>query len=240
MLARKCPKCNAVWYTALPKCAFCGVEGVEQASSTHTGRLPEKPVPAAQPAPAPVEAAVAVAEATPVPPTSAEAAKAVEEKPAPGPVSAAAEPAPVLEAKPAAAEIVVAPVPRPEPGLSRLSPGEERPDPSTLPPAPRVPSAKAPVIFALLGLAACALLPVVILLQLNRIADIMALLAVAILLPFAPLAWSLGRRYEDRCIDLGFRPAASGRTGRLLGMAVTFLLAAVASGLAVLTALRKM
>jgi hypothetical protein len=240
MLARKCPKCSAVWYTALPKCAFCGVEGVEQASSTHTGRLPEKPVPAAQPKPEPIEAAVAVAEATPVPPTSAEAAKASEEKPAAEPVPVAAEPSPVLETKPAVAEIVEAPALRPEPGLTPLTPGEKRPDPSTLPSAPRIPSAKAPLIFALLGLAAGALLPVVTFLQLNRIEGIMALLAMAILIPFAPMAWGLGRRYEDRCIDLGFRPAAPGRSGRLLGMAVTFLLAAEASALAVLTALRRM
>jgi hypothetical protein len=235
MLARKCPKCSAVWYTALLKCAFCGIEGVEQASSTHTGRLPEKPAPAAQAMPEPLEAAVAVAEATPVPATSPEAAKAAEEK-----LAAAAEPAPVLETKPAAAEIVVAPAAGPEPGLTPLAPGEKRPDPSTLPPAPRIPSAKVPVIFALLGLAAGALLPVATFLHLNRIADIMALLAVAILVPFAPLAWGLGRRYEDRCIDLGFRPAAPGRTGRLLGMVVTFLLAAEASALAVLSALHRM
>jgi hypothetical protein len=235
MLARKCPKCSAVWYTALLKCAFCGIEGVEQASSTHTGRLPEKPAPATQALPEPLEAAVAVAEATPVPPTSAEAAKAGEEK-----AAAVPEPAPVLETKPAVAEIVEAPAARPEPGLTPLLAGEKRPDPATLPPAPRVPSAKVPVIFAVLGLAACALLPVLTFLQLNRIAGIMALLAVAALIPFAPLAWGLGRRYEDRCIDLGFRPAASGRTGRLLGMVVTFLMAAEASALAVLSALRRM
>jgi len=29
MAVRKCPKCGSVWYTALTKCAFCGVEGEE-------------------------------------------------------------------------------------------------------------------------------------------------------------------------------------------------------------------
>ena len=29
MGVRKCPKCGSVWYTALTKCAFCGVEGDE-------------------------------------------------------------------------------------------------------------------------------------------------------------------------------------------------------------------
>ncbi|HZE98224.1 MAG TPA: hypothetical protein VE981_14430 [Planctomycetota bacterium] len=221
MLAKKCPKCGAVWYTELPKCAFCGVEGVEQPSSTHTGRLPEKPAAA----PAPVEAAVAVVEAPPLPLAAAEATRAAEPSPEP---------------KPVAAEIVEPARLPPEPGLMSLSAAERRPDPRTLPPAPKVPSAKAPGICAGLALAACAVMPLPSFLQVERIPGILLLIALAILIPFAPLAWTLGRRYEDRCIDLGFRPAPAGRTGRLMGMIVTFLMAVEASALLVLTALRRM
>ncbi len=220
MLARKCPKCSAVWYTALLKCAFCGIEGEEQASSTHTGRLPEKAVPEAQPELEKRGADVAVAEATPVPATHADP----EPTPVP-PVKIEAPPAPVPVFAPVAA-------------LVPLDPAEKRPDPATLPPAPHVPSATMPVVFALLGLAACALLPVAAFLTLHRIATIFAYLAGATLLPFAPLAWFAGRRYEDRCIDLGFKPAASGRNGRILGMAVTILIALEGSVLAFVAAIR--
>ncbi|HLF93717.1 MAG TPA: hypothetical protein VJB14_09645, partial [Planctomycetota bacterium] len=75
-------------------------------------------------------------------------------------------------------------------------------------------------------------------LTLHRIATIFAYLAGAILLPFAPLAWFAGRRYEDRCIDLGFKPAAMGRTGGRLGMAVTILIALEGSVLAFVAAIR--
>lgn len=225
MLARKCPKCSAVWYTALLKCAFCGIEGEEQVSSTHTGRLPEKAVPEAQPELEKKAADVAVAEATPIPPTHAD--------PEPTPVP----PLPVkIEAPPPPPAPVLAPAP--VAALVPLEPAEKRPDPSTLPAAPRVPSAKVPVVLALLGLAACALLPVAAFLSLHRIATIFAYLAGAILLPFAPLAWLTGRRYEDRCIDLGFKPAAMGRTGGRLGMAVTILVALEGSVLAFVAAIR--
>ncbi|HLF92066.1 MAG TPA: hypothetical protein VJB14_01280, partial [Planctomycetota bacterium] len=134
MLARKCPKCSAVWYTALLKCAFCGIEGEEQVSSTHTGRLPEKAVPEAQPEPEKKAADVAVAEATPIPPTHTD--------PEPTPV------APVkVEAPPAPAPVFA---PAPVAALVPLDPAEKRPDPATLPPAPHVPSAKVPVVLALL------------------------------------------------------------------------------------------
>jgi hypothetical protein len=232
MLARKCPKCSAVWYTALPKCAFCGIEGVEQPTSTHTGRLPEKPVPAAQPEPEKPADAVAVAEATPVPPTSPEAAKAAEEKPPVAEPDPEPVPAAILETKPVVLE------PPPAPGLKPLPPDLRKPDPSRLPPAPRVPSSSMPIIFGLLGLAACAILPVAAFMQLDRIVSIMAYLAGAILLPFAPLAWFAGRRYEDRCIDLGFHPASAGRAGRILGMTVTILISLEGSILAFLAAIR--
>jgi hypothetical protein len=224
MLAKKCPKCSAVWYTALPKCAFCGIEGVDVPTSTHTGRLPEKPAPAAQPEPEKLAAAVAVAEATPVPPTSPEAAMAAEQKDVAEPV-----PAPVVETKPQ---------PPPVPSLVPLAPALKKPDPSKLPPAPQVPSSTLPIVFALHGLVACVILPVAAFMHLDRTVSIMAYLAGAILLPFAPLAWFAGRRYEDRCIDLGFQPAGSGRAGRLLGMIVTILISLEGSILAFAAAVR--
>lgn len=226
MLAKKCPKCGAVWYTELPKCAFCGVEGVEQPTSTHTGRLPEKPVPAAEPELAKPSADVAVAEATPVPPTH------TDPDPTPAsPVKAETPLAPILETKPAIET-------KPAPGLVPLEPFEKKPDPATLPPAPRVPSAKLPVVLGLLGLAACAVLPVAVFMELGRIPSILAYLLGAILLPFAPLSWLAGRHYEDRCVDLGFRPAPLGRSGRLLGMAVTILISLEGSVLAFVAAIR--
>ncbi|HEV3027598.1 MAG TPA: hypothetical protein VG457_08510, partial [Planctomycetota bacterium] len=81
---RKCPKCGSVWYTALPKCAFCGVEGEEVKGPIPPSKLnmgrggvatltgPKDPAPktadpgeAASPAPAPaISAPEAVAEKT--------------------------------------------------------------------------------------------------------------------------------------------------------------------------------
>src|SRR5437773_2548522 len=116
MLAKKCPKCGAVWYTALTKCAFCGIEGEEQPTSTHTGRLPEKPVPAAEPEPEKSADAVAVAEATPVPLTSADASvKEVDERPS-------SEPAVESKLEPPAVPSASTP-----PALEPLL--EKRPDP---------------------------------------------------------------------------------------------------------------
>lgn len=218
MLAKKCPKCSAVWYTALPKCAFCGIEGVEVPTSTHTGRLPEKPAPAVQLEPAKVESSTAVAEATPVPPTSADVPVPVPVPVDPTPVPVAPDPVPVLETKAAEPE-------KPAIALTPLPPGFKKPDPATLPPAPRVPSSKVPVTFALLGLAAAALLPAAMYASMNRILTLLAYLVGGILIPYGPLAWWTGRRYEERCIDLGYKPASSGRLGRLLGTSVTMLLA---------------
>ena len=214
MLAKKCPKCCAVWYTALPKCAFCGVEGEEVPTSTHTGRLPEKAAPEAQPEPEKRAADVAVAEATPVPVTHADP-----------------EPTPLPPVK------VETPLPAPVGTLEPLK--EKRPDPSTLPAAPRVPSSKVPLVLGLLGVAACAVLPVAMLVVSSRVAVILANLAVSVLLPFAPLAWFAGHRYENRCIDLGFRPSRLGRSGRLLGMVVTILITLEGSVLAFLAALSR-
>jgi hypothetical protein len=231
MLAKKCPKCSAVWYTALPKCAFCGIEGVDVPTSTHTGRLPEKPAPAVQLEPEKKESATAVAEATPVPATSSDAAP---------PVTAQAEKTPVEPLPPPPAPATPAPAaeapPAPKPALEALPVELQRPDPKTLPPAPQVPSARVPVVCGLLGLAAAALLPVATLVQLPRILAIVVTLVGGALLPFAPFAWWIGQRYEERCIDLKFRPASLGRAGRLLGTAVTFALALEGAAAAFLAA----
>ena len=201
MSVRKCPKCGAVWHTALLKCAFCGIEGEEQPLSTHTGRLPEAPAPAAQAEREKEAGAVAVAEATPVPPTRTDP-----------------EPTPV-------------PVPPPEAAI-------EPPKPP-LPPAPGVPSSAVPLVFAFLGLAACLVLPVAMLAESSPVASILSHLASSILLPFAPLAWFAGHRYEERCLALGFKAAPSGRSGRLLGMAVTILIALEGSVLAFISAVQR-
>jgi hypothetical protein len=208
-----------VWYTALPKCAFCGIEGEEQPMSTHTGRLPEAPAPAAQAEPEKPEAAVAVAEATPVPPTHADA------EPTPLPETKA--PA-TLEPPPSAVE---KPVERPS--------VENRPDPVMLPPAPLVPSSTVPLVFGLLGFAACVVLPIAMLPESSRVVGILSDLGAAILLPFAPLAWFAGHRYEERCFKLGFNPARSGRSGRLLGMVVTILITLEGSVVAFIAALQR-
>jgi hypothetical protein len=75
--------------------------------------------------------------------------------------------------------------------------------------------------------------------SMDRILTILSFLVGAVLLPYAPLAWLTGRRYEDRCIELGYRPAALGRTGRLLGTVATMLLALEGAGAALLAALAR-
>lgn len=238
MSVKKCPKCGAVWSSALLKCAFCGIEGEDQPISTHTGRLPEPPAPAVQPKVEKEPAAVTIVEAPPPPPTSAdvgEAPPAAEPDPIPAP---APIPTPVLEAKTAVEQRHEPSPDFPGTKLTPLPSDQRRPDPSTLPPAPQVPSAKLPLVLGLLGVVACAVLPVAAFVKLERIVTIMAYLVGAILLPLAPLSWYAGRRYEDRCIDLGFRPSTLGRVGRLLGMTVTILISLEGSVLAFLAAVR--
>jgi hypothetical protein len=96
-----------------------------------------------------------------------------------------------------------------------------------------------PVIFALLGLAGGVVFGLLKFLPMDRLSSILANLAGAILLPFAPGAWLAGLRYENRCIHLGFRPAPVGRTGRILGVVITFLLALGGSALAILGAVGR-
>lgn len=103
--------------------------------------------------------------------------------------------------------------------------------------APRLPSANVPMLFALLGLGAAALLPAGAWLAADRVASVLVFLGVALLTPFAPLAWWTGARYAGSCHVLGFRPALSARLGHAFGIAVTLLLAAEGSALAFLRAL---
>jgi hypothetical protein len=141
-----------------------------------------------------------------------------------------------LESSPPAA--ASSPV-RTGPSLVPLSPSEKQADPSTLPPVPLLPSGKVPVIFALLGLAGGVVFGILKYLPMDRLTSILANIAGAILIPFGPGAWLAGLRYENRCIHLGFKPASVGRTGRILGAVITFLLALGGSALAVLEAVRR-
>jgi len=224
MPVRKCPKCGSIWYTELLKCAFCGVDGEEVKGPISPAKLNlGKGGVSAGPAPEPKEtAAVAVAEATP-PPQPAPVprpAPAVEAEP----VKIEAPPPPPMPEKP---PVVAAPPPRPERVL------QPRPEPAAAAPAPRIPSAIVPVVFAALGLVACAILPLMGALRHNRAAEILALLAFAVLSPFAPFAWFAGQRYADQCRALGFAPASAAHTGKGLGTLATFLLVLEISALAV-------
>jgi hypothetical protein len=95
-------------------------------------------------------------------------------------------------------------------------------------------------VFAFLGLAAAALLPAGAWAVGERTASILVFLGVALLAPFAPLAWWTGGRYVERCDALGFRPFGAARAGRGMGVAVTLLLAAEGSVLAFLQALQRL
>lgn len=234
MAVRKCPKCGSVWYTALVNCAFCGVEGEEvkgpispaklnlahggvTAGSPPAAKPPEPPAAEIPPPPAPEPAPV---KAEPPPSSAPSAGGAPEGKP-----SAKPEPEPVPELPPC-------PEPKPPP---RLAPTVE---PST--PAPLIPSATVPMVFGILGVAACAVLPLIGLFRNDRVLVILALLAWAILAPFAPAAWLAGQRYLDRCRSLGFSPAASAGTGKLLGKLATFLLVLEMSALSVFVAVQTL
>jgi hypothetical protein len=100
-------------------------------------------------------------------------------------------------------------------------------------PAPRIPSAIVPVVFGALGIAACAMLPLIVALLRDRVTSVLALLAFAILSPFAPFAWLAGQRYVDQCRALGFAPASAARTGKILGMLASFVLVFEISALAI-------
>jgi hypothetical protein len=224
MAVRKCPKCAAVWQTDLPKCAFCGVEGEEQAPPASYPRLIAKAAELAPQAEAERDPlAVALAD-PPLPPPA---------EPAPDPPAAALEPPTAPE--PAPKPVAVEPPPlREEKRAVAVRPSPPRP------PAPSLPSATAPLVFALLGVAAAIVLPWAVFGAAGRTAPVLGYLAGAVLLPFAPAAWWAGRHYEDRCAALGYRPAGSGRTGRLLGLVATSALALEGSALAFLQAISRL
>jgi len=220
MSVRKCPKCGSVWYTPLVNCAFCGIEGEEvkgpispaKLNLVH-GSVSSTPPEAKEPAPPPPPPSVAP-EAPPAPPTPKEAP--VAETAAPR--IETPEPPPPVPDKPARLpEIVNAPERRlPLRTLPKV-------DAATAA-APRIPSAVVPLVFAGLGIVACTILPLMATFLRDRVTAIMALLAFAILSPFAPFAWLAGQRYVDQCRLLGFAPAAGANSGKVLGMLGSFLL----------------
>lgn len=231
MAVRKCPKCGSVWYTALVNCAFCGVEGEEVKGPISPAKLnlvhggvaaapppatkPPEPAPAEVPAPPPAEIAA------PPPP------------PAPEPVKAEAPPPPPPPPKPE-------PLPEPPPRVERKAPPRLAPAVEPTTPAPLIPSATAPLVFGVLGFAACALLPLIGAFRNDRVPVSLALLGWALLAPFAPSAWLAAQRYEDRCRALGFSPAPAAGTGKLLGKLSSFLLVLELSALAVFVAVQAL
>ena len=223
MPAKKCPKCGAAWYTDLLKCAFCGVEGVEQVLPDSVGHVMDRGKTASEPA-------------APPPPVPVEPPPATPVEPPPADIPAEKLPTPVLPAAPPPKE---APVASPAPALPAAAPSKGPPLVAPTP-APDLPSAKVPLAFGALGLAAAALLATTAFSSWPRVPSGLACLAAAILLPFAPLAWWTGLGYERRCEALGFRPAASGRIGRLVGLTVTLLLAFEGSALLLLEGLRRL
>lgn len=263
---RKCPKCGSVWYTALPKCAFCGIEGEEikgpiSPSKLNLGRggvtsAPAPKDPAPEPAAAPAAAPAAPA---PVPPPSAAAAeapapdppreKAVEPAPAPAP------PPPPVEAAPpvpvpveSRAPVPGSPVEKKErlplrsegllgkPAMAREPRQEERGAPA--PAAPVIPSATVPLVCGFLGILACLGLPAMIEIRHDRVLGVLALLAWALLAPLGPAAWFTAQRYAERCHALGFRPSPTAATGKVLGMTGTFLVTLEFSAIAVFVAVQ--
>jgi hypothetical protein len=90
-----------------------------------------------------------------------------------------------------------------------------------------------PLVFGALGLAAAALLPLTSLIRHDKIQVTFALLAWAILAPFAPFAWFTAQQYADQCRSLGFIPDGAANTGKVLGRVATFLIVFEFSALAV-------
>jgi len=226
MSVKRCPKCGSVWYSELPNCAFCGVEGEQQNMPILTGKVhgesraeakAKAPAPEPAPAPVPEESPVAVAEATPIPPP-----------PSDPPAEVKGEP--VTEVK---LDDTPPPEPRVEPPPPKVEARPKPPPAPVLPPAPRIPSATLPVVFAALGFVAFLIVPAAVYLHTDRVGGILTLLAYGVLAPFAPLAWLRARRYEERCRAMGFEPAWAGRTGRVVGCVATFMVVAEAALVAI-------
>lgn len=239
MGVRKCPKCGSVWYTALVKCAFCGVDGEEvkgpispaKLNLSHGG-VSAGPAPAAPPEPKPVD--------PPTPPPAE-----VKDPPAPPMEEKPDEAPPTPESAPVTAEPPPPPPPEPKP-VPQQEPPARRPPPRLVPevepstPAPLIPSATVPLVFGILGLAACLVLPLVGVFRNDRVLVILVLLGWAILAPFAPSAWFAGQRYLDRCRALGFSPAPAARTGKVLGTLASFVLVFEFSALSVFVAVQAL
>src|SRR5688572_3237931 len=136
MGVRKCPKCGSVWYTALPKCAFCGVEGEEVKGPISPAKLNlgKRGVESGPPA----------GHSASDRDLASSSAKASEDKSA-EPTVAVAEPPETKEApEPAKAEAPPPPEPpkeaAPEPPPVRLEPPAPKPEPPPVraePPAPK-------------------------------------------------------------------------------------------------------
>jgi len=239
MAVRKCPKCGSVWYTALVNCAFCGVEGEEVKGPISPAKLNLAHGGVSSGPPAGSKESGVPVQNQPPPPlpepkeaSPAEAAPTRVENPAPSPIPMNLPPIPETAPPPIPAK----PSPIPEPVLRPGRAPVLRPvsllEPAA--PAPRIPSAIVPVVFAGLGIVAGAILPLMGALRHLRIAELLALLGFAILSPFAPFAWFAGQRYADQCRVLGFAPASAARTGRILGLLASFLLVFEISALAII------
>ena len=106
--------------------------------------------------------------------------------------------------------------------------------------APLIPSATVPLVFGVLGLVSSALLPLIGLVQHDRVLVILMLLGWSILAPFAPFAWFAGQRYLDKCRALGFAPGSAAQTGKFLGRLASFLLVFEFSALSVFVAIQAL
>jgi hypothetical protein len=225
-----------VWYTALVRCAFCGVEGEEVQGPISPAKLNlgKRGVESAPSSAAPAEVP------PPAEPPKAEAPAPAPEPPKEIPVDPPKpEPPPKIET-PAAEK-----APEPPPPVPPPPPKPERPalrpaarvDPPAAP-APRIPSSTVPLVFGVLGLVAGILLPLSTMVRHDKVLVTLSLLAWAILAPFAPFGWMSAQRYVDQCRSLGFVPASEARTGKVLGMLACFLIVFEFSALAVFVAVQ--
>jgi hypothetical protein len=257
---RKCPKCGSVWYTALPKCAFCGVEGEEIQGPVPPSKLnlghggvttlpnpkdssPKQGEPAEAVSPAPLPKSPAL---KPTPEATDPAAEKLDTLPsAPAPAESGSE-------SPLRSETTDPPLPAPAKKLTharsldgpagakaelRVEAGQEERG-GLAPAAPQIPSATVPIVFGVLGVLACVGLPLLGELRHDRVLGVLALLGWAVTAPFGPFAWFTGQRYADRCHALGFRPSSLASTGKFLGMVTSFVLTLEFSALAIFIAVQ--
>lgn len=234
MGVRKCPKCGSVWYTALVRCAFCGVEGEEVQGPISPAKL-NLGKRGVESGPSPAESSEPPkAEAPTPPPPAPEPPKEVPVDPpkpelpppkieAPAPEKAPEPPPPV-------------PPPPPKPERPALRPAARADAPAA--PAPKIPSSTVPLVFGVLGLLAGILLPLTTMVRQDKVLVTLSLLAWAILAPFAPFGWMSAQRYVDQCRSLGFVPASEAQTGKVLGMLASFLIVFEFSALAVFVAVQ--